>query len=105
KKQRPVTDNVALDYADQAIFTSDNPRNEDPQSILSDMTNGLNASHYEVNENRKEAISHAVNLANEGDVLLIAGKGHETYQEINGVRHDFDDLLIAKKANRQRNSQ
>ena len=105
KKKRPLMANVALDYADQAIFTSDNPRTEDPQSILSDMTNGLNASHYEVIENRKEAISHAVNLANEGDVLLIAGKGHETYQEINGVRHDFDDRLIAKEAIRQRSSQ
>src|SRR5699024_10899833 len=105
KKKRPLMANVALDYADQAIFTSDNPRTEDPQSILSDVTNGLNASHYEVIEHRKEAISHAVNLANEGDVLLVAGKGHDTYQEINDVRHDFDDRLIAKEAIRQRSSQ
>src|SRR5699024_3694003 len=105
KKKRPLMANVALDYADQAIFTSDNPRTEDPQSILSDMTNGLNASHYEVIENRKEAISHAVNLANEGDVLLIAGKGHETHHDTKGVRHDYDERLIANVAICQKISQ
>lgn len=105
KQKRPLMANVALNYAHQAIFTSDNPRTEDPSTILSDMTRGLSASHYEVIENRKEAISHAINLANKGDVVLIAGKGHETYQEIHGVRYDFDDRLIAEAAIQKRSSQ
>src|SRR5699024_10930538 len=105
KKQRPLMANVALVYADQAIFTSDNPRTEDPQSILSAITHGLNASQYEVIEIREDEMCRDGNHVKEVEELLIAGKGHETYQEINGVRHDFDDRLIAKEAIRQRSSQ
>src|SRR5699024_12713758 len=76
---------------------SDNPRTESPMDILNDMTAELSAVNYEVIESRKQAIEQAINYATSGDVILIAGKGHETYQEVHGVRHDFDDRLIAKE--------
>lgn len=97
--KRPLMAEAALRYSDYAIFTSDNPRTEDPLVILKDMTSGLSSGEsYEVIENRKDAIYRAIALTNPGDVVLIAGKGHETYQEINGVRYDFDDRLVAKEA-------
>lgn len=96
RTKRPLMAQAALKYSDYAIFTSDNPRTEDPYAILQDMTDDLTEHHYEVIENRKEAIKRAVSLAERGDVILIAGKGHETYQEINGVRYDFDDRLVAR---------
>lgn len=96
--KRPLMANAALEYSDYAIFTSDNPRTENPTTILQHMTDHLTDEHYEVIENREEAIERAITLANKGDVVLIAGKGHETYQEIDGVRYDFDDRLIAKQA-------
>ena len=98
RTKRPLMAEAALRYSDYAIFTSDNPRTEDPQAILQDMTASLTEEHYEVIESRKEAIGRAIELAKPGDVVLIAGKGHETYQEINGVRYDFDDRLVAKEA-------
>lgn len=98
RTKRPLMAQVALNYSDWTIFTSDNPRTEDPKQILQDMTRGIKGDHYEVIENRKEAIERAIELASSGDVILIAGKGHETYQEINGVRYDFDDRLVAKNA-------
>ncbi|RYG74078.1 UDP-N-acetylmuramoyl-L-alanyl-D-glutamate--2,6-diaminopimelate ligase [Lentibacillus lipolyticus] len=98
KKKRPLMASVALKYADHAIFTSDNPRTEDPGAILADMTRELSGSGYEVVENRRDAIAHAVNLAEKGDIVLIAGKGHETYQEIGHTRYDFDDREVAKEA-------
>lgn len=102
RTKRPLMANVATKYSDVAIFTSDNPRTEEPLAILNDMTSGLTAKNYQVIENRKEAIHHAVQLANDGDIILIAGKGHETYQEINGIRYDFDDRVIAKEAIKQK---
>ena len=66
------------------------------------MTKGLNATNYEVIVNRKEAIERVIQLAEKDDIILIAGKGHETYQEIHGIRHDFDDRVIAKNAIEQR---
>lgn len=98
KTKRPLMAKAALTYSDWAIFTSDNPRTEDPAVILRHMTDGLTDKHFEVIENRQVAIERAIERANTGDVILIAGKGHETYQEINGVRHDFDDRLVAKRA-------
>lgn len=98
RTKRPLMAEVAVKYSDEAIFTSDNPRTEDPKQILNDMITGLSASNYEVIENRKDAIYEAIDRAEEGDIVLIAGKGHETYQEINGVRYDFDDRVIAKEA-------
>lgn len=96
--KRPQMANVALKYANLAIFTSDNPRTEDPDAILEDMTKDLNQTHFEVISDRKNAIEQAIELVNDGDIVLLAGKGHETYQEINHVKHDFDDRVIAKEA-------
>ncbi|SEQ61173.1 UDP-N-acetylmuramoylalanyl-D-glutamate--2,6-diaminopimelate ligase [Virgibacillus subterraneus] len=98
KTKRPLMASIALEYANQVFFTSDNPRTEDPKSILDDMIEGIEESHYEVIEDRREAIFHAVSLAEEDDIILIAGKGHETYQEIGNIRYDFDDREVAKEA-------
>ncbi|WP_102027295.1 UDP-N-acetylmuramoyl-L-alanyl-D-glutamate--2,6-diaminopimelate ligase [Salirhabdus sp. Marseille-P4669] len=95
KSKRPKMANVAVNYSDYAIFTSDNPRTEDPNQILVDMTNGLTAENYIVEADRKAAIKYAIERAKKDDVILIAGKGHETYQEINRVRYNFDDREIA----------
>ncbi|MEN1966973.1 UDP-N-acetylmuramoyl-L-alanyl-D-glutamate--2,6-diaminopimelate ligase [Lentibacillus sp. N15] len=98
KKKRPLMAAIALKYADLAIFTSDNPRTEDPEAILKDMTKGLSANNYDVIVNRKEAISYAIEQAKDDDIVLIAGKGHETYQQIGTVKYDFDDRQVAKEA-------
>jgi len=102
RTKRPLMAEVALMYSDWTIFTSDNPRTEDPQAILNNMTENVSKTHYEVIENRRKAIEKAIQLATTGDVVLIAGKGHETYQEINGVRYDFDDRLVARTAIEQK---
>ena len=81
--------------SDICILTSDNPRSEDPRAILRDAAKGFLGSGFEVVEDRRVAIKRAISLAGERDIVLIAGKGHETYQEIDGVRHDFDDRRIA----------
>src|SRR5699024_305902 len=98
KTKRPLMAEAATKLADYAILTSDNPRTENPEMILSDMTKNLQTENYEVIVDRKLAIEAAVNRATSGDIILIAGKGHETYQEINGERIDFDDREIAKEA-------
>ncbi|WP_163970748.1 UDP-N-acetylmuramoyl-L-alanyl-D-glutamate--2,6-diaminopimelate ligase [Oceanobacillus halotolerans] len=98
KTKRPLMAQIALKYADQAIFTSDNPRTEDPQQILQDMINGVKGDHYEVVVDRKDAITRAVNLAKPDDIILIAGKGHETYQQIGHTKYDFDDRKVAHQA-------
>ena len=88
---------VACEYSDKVIFTSDNPRTEDPQEILKDMQAGVNAvTKKKVISipDRKEAIKTAVSLAGTEDIVLVAGKGHEKYQEIKGVKYDFDDKKI-----------
>lgn len=100
KTKRPEMAKIASAQSDLAIFTSDNPRTEDPELILKDMEEGVspeNARKTLKINNRKEAIKTALKLAEKGDIILIAGKGHETYQEINGVRHHFDDLETAKE--------
>ncbi len=97
KTKRPVMAAVACEYSDQVIFTSDNPRSEDPLEILKDMQTGVNAAAKKKVisiADRKEAIKTAVSLANIDDIVLIAGKGHEKYQEIKGVKFDFDDKKI-----------
>src|SRR5699024_9624081 len=98
KTKRPLMASIALKYADEAIFTSDNPRTEDPQAILDDMTEGLDGTHYTVIENRKDAIFHSINLAEIGDIVLIAGKGHETYEDIGRNCYDFNYREVAKEA-------
>lgn len=100
KTKRPKMAQIANHLSDQSILTSDNPRSENPQDILRDMENGLNADQLSTNitiADRKEAIKLGVSLAKKGDVLLIAGKGHEKYQDINGTKHAFDDLAVAKE--------
>lgn len=100
KTKRPIMAQIAASLSDKAIFTSDNPRTEDPQVIIEQMEAGVEGQHFKKTLSildRKQAIKTACQMANEGDIILIAGKGHETYQEINGIRHEFDDLKIAKE--------
>ncbi len=97
RTKRPLMTRAGLDYADHVILTADNPRSEDPNAILKDMQQGLSCEdHYKITieADRKKAIELAVRTACANDIVVIAGKGHETYQEIKGVRHDFDDLAI-----------
>lgn len=93
--KRPLMAAAAEAGSDLCILTSDNPRTEDPKKILSDASRGFIRGGHEVLEDRWDAIRRAINLAGERDIVLIAGKGHESYQEINGVRHDFDDRKVA----------
>ncbi|MEO6228937.1 MAG: UDP-N-acetylmuramoyl-L-alanyl-D-glutamate--2,6-diaminopimelate ligase [Ferruginibacter sp.] len=97
KTKRPIMAEVACEYSDRVIFTSDNPRNEDPMEILREMEAGVNVvarKKYITIAERREAIKTAVSLAVGEDIILVAGKGHEKYQEINGVKHDFDDKKV-----------
>lgn len=97
KDKRPKMAQIAAKFSDKVILTSDNPRTEDPKAILDDMWAGVPKSkerNVMVIADRKEAIRTACNLANGNDIVLVAGKGHETYQEVNGVRHHFDDKEI-----------
>ncbi|MFO8023259.1 MAG: UDP-N-acetylmuramoyl-L-alanyl-D-glutamate--2,6-diaminopimelate ligase [Perlabentimonas sp.] len=94
KTKRPIMAQVAIQGSDMVILTSDNPRNENPTQIVEDMKKGVDPS--SVGKvltiiDRREAIRTACLLANSGDIVLVAGKGHETYQEVNGVKHHFDD--------------
>lgn len=102
RKKRPIMAQIACRYADQAIFTSDNPRSEDPRAIIHDMEAGVSGQDYVVIVDRADAIEHAVSRAERGDVVLIAGKGHETYQIIGNQVLDFDDREVARKAIRKR---
>ena len=100
KTKRPIMAKIATDLSDKAILTSDNPRNEDPETIISEMEKGVEPQNYKKTlaiTDRKQAIKTACQLAQPNDIILIAGKGHETYQEVNGVRHDFDDMQIVKE--------
>jgi UDP-N-acetylmuramoyl-L-alanyl-D-glutamate--2,6-diaminopimelate ligase len=97
KTKRPIMAQTACDLSDKVILTSDNPRTEDPAQIIADMEAGLNTAakrKYISIIDRKEAIKAAVAFAKPEDIVLVAGKGHEKYQDINGVKHDFDDKAI-----------
>ncbi len=97
--KRPQMAEAAQKEADWVIVTSDNPRSEDPRAIIEDILKGMkNGSGYDVIVDRREAIRQAVAIARPGDLILIAGKGHEKYQDINGVKHPFDDVTVAKEA-------
>ncbi|MFP5111182.1 UDP-N-acetylmuramoyl-L-alanyl-D-glutamate--2,6-diaminopimelate ligase [Bacillaceae bacterium C204] len=98
RTKRPLMAQIACQWATDPIFTSDNPRSEDPLAILKEMEAGLQGATYRIIPDRKEAIQTAIGEASEGDVILIAGKGHETYQIIGNVVHDFDDRLVAREA-------
>ncbi len=100
KTKRPVMAEVACEYSDKIIFTSDNPRSEDPATIIKDMEQGVPViarRKYISIVDRKEAIKTAVNLAKQKDIVLVAGKGHEKYQEIKGVKYDFDDKQVLRE--------
>ncbi|MBO1004932.1 UDP-N-acetylmuramoyl-L-alanyl-D-glutamate--2,6-diaminopimelate ligase [Pseudogracilibacillus auburnensis] len=100
--KRPLMAEISCKYSAISIFTSDNPRSEDPDSILQDMESGAVGDDYLIVPDRKEAIGVAVKMAEPGDVILIAGKGHETYQIIGDQVHDFDDRLVALEAIKER---
>jgi UDP-N-acetylmuramoyl-L-alanyl-D-glutamate--2,6-diaminopimelate ligase len=106
KTKRPIMANIASEMSDKAILTSDNPRTENPETIISEMEAGItpiNFKKYVSITDRKQAIKTACQMAKPNDIILIAGKGHETYQEVNGVRHDFDDMQIVKEILEQLN--
>lgn len=98
--KRPLMTQAALNYADKVILTTDNPRTEAPEQIFADMKNKINFHGHPVEEihDRREAIKFAVKHAQPGDIVVIAGKGHENYQEIEGVRHWFDDVVEVQSA-------
>lgn len=97
KAKRPVMAGIASNLSDKVILTSDNPRNEEPETILAEMQAGVSASNMRkvlTITDRREAIRTACMMAQAGDIVLVAGKGHETYQEIKGVKHPFDDRQV-----------
>lgn len=96
RTKRPLMARAVEDGSDIAILTSDNPRTEDPQQIFEDIRRGFSKQAHVIVPDRKEAIRTAIKNAQAGDLIIIAGKGHEPYQEINGVRHDFDDRKVAR---------
>ena len=106
KTKRPIMAHIASSLSDKAIFTSDNPRTENPETIIEEMEQGVEPQNFKKTISildRKQAIKTACQFANPNDIILIAGKGHETYQEINGVRHDFDDLKMVTELLQQLN--
>jgi len=95
--KRPIMAKIACDMSTKVILTSDNPRSENPEAIIKQMQEGVDGVNYKKTvsiTDRKEAIKTACSLANAGDIVLIAGKGHEKYQEVNGIKHPFDDMEI-----------
>jgi len=100
RTKRPLMAQAACEHSDRVIFTSDNPRSEDPLAIIHDMEEGLPVAYkrkYISIAERREAIKTAISLAKPEDIVLIAGKGHEKYQEIKGVRTHFDDKEVVKE--------
>jgi UDP-N-acetylmuramoyl-L-alanyl-D-glutamate--2,6-diaminopimelate ligase len=99
--KRPIMAEIACKMSDKVILTSDNPRNENPMDILAEMQKGIPAIHFKKTqtiEDRHEAILAAVKMAKPEDIILVAGKGHENYQEIKGVKHHFDDKEVLREA-------
>lgn len=98
KTKRPVMGEFATSLSDFSIITSDNPRFEDPREIIDEILKGVKSkNNYEILENREEAIMRGIELSKSGDIVLICGKGHETYQEVNGVKKHFDDKEFVQK--------
>ncbi|MBK9283105.1 MAG: UDP-N-acetylmuramoyl-L-alanyl-D-glutamate--2,6-diaminopimelate ligase [Sphingobacteriaceae bacterium] len=99
-KKRPIMAAIACEFSNRVILTSDNPRTENPETILDEMQTGVNPAEAKKVlriSDRKEAIKTAISFCKSGDIILVAGKGHEKYQEINGVKHPFDDFEILKE--------
>jgi UDP-N-acetylmuramoyl-L-alanyl-D-glutamate--2,6-diaminopimelate ligase len=106
KTKRPIMANIASTFSDKAIITSDNPRTENPEVIIAEMEKGVEPQNFKKTvsiTDRKQAIKTACQLAQPNDIILIAGKGHENYQEIHGVRHYFDDMEIVTELLNQLN--
>ena len=101
KKKRPLMGKIAMKIADHVIITSDNPRSEAPESIISEILAGVNGNgKVDVEANRRQAIELALKKASAGDTILVAGKGHENYQEIDGIKYPFDDRQVIKESAR-----
>ncbi|MBI1887472.1 MAG: UDP-N-acetylmuramoyl-L-alanyl-D-glutamate--2,6-diaminopimelate ligase [Nitrosomonadales bacterium] len=96
--KRAMMGMVAEKFSDHCIVTSDNPRSEDPQRIIAEIVGGMTAKNHEIIVERAAAIERAIGLARPCDTVLVAGKGHEDYQEINGVKHPFSDVAVAERA-------
>ena len=106
RTKRPIMANIASALSDKVIITSDNPRTENPEDIINEMEKGVEPQNFKKTvsiTDRKQAIKTACQLAQPNDIILIAGKGHENYQEIKGVRYDFDDMQIVKELLNQLN--
>ena len=100
KAKRPIMAKIACELSDKVIITSDNPRSEEPEIIIEEMLAGVENKHFKKTlsiQDRSQAIKTACAMADPGDIILIAGKGHEKYQEIKGVKHDFDDMKIVRE--------
>lgn len=100
RSKRPEMASIACNHSDKVILTSDNPRTEDPNTIIDEMMTGVDGANFKKTlaiTDRAQAIKTAISMAEKDDIILVAGKGHEKYQEINGVRYDFDDLAIVKE--------
>ena len=97
--KRPIMGEISGRIADYTIITSDNPRTEDPQKIVDQIEEGIKKTkaNYEVIVDRTQAIEAAIKMANKKDIIVLAGKGHEPYQEINGVKHPFDERIIVNE--------
>lgn len=95
--KRPKMGKIAEELSDIAVVTSDNPRCEEPLAIINDILKGMKKDNHVVVENRREAISHALEIARENDIIILAGKGHETYQEIEHIKYDFDERNVVKE--------
>ena len=99
REKRPMMGEIGGRLSDFVILTSDNPRSEDPYAILASVEAGIKETDcpYIVVENRREAIAAALRMAQENDVIILAGKGHETYQEIQGVKYPFDERIVVQE--------
>lgn len=97
KSKRPIMGRIASELSDKVIVTSDNPRTENPLSIINEIVKGISKDNYSIIENREEAIKTAIQSAEDFSAILIAGKGHENYQDIKGVKHHFSDSEVARK--------
>ena len=94
--KRPIMGEIATSLSDFVIFTSDNPRTEDPFHILKDITADLQKNNFIVIENRKDAINKGIQMMKKNDILLVLGKGHENYQIIGNTKFDFDDKIVVE---------
>jgi len=95
--KRPKMGKIAENLSDLVVVTSDNPRTEEPEAIINDILAGMSKDNHVTVVNRKEAIAYAMEIAEQDDIIILAGKGHETYQEIDHVKHDFDERVVVKE--------